>query len=265
MSSGKQITFEIEEIATEYPKVIFIVPYRDRQQHYEFFSQHMARIIDGLQYRILYIHQKDTRAFNRGAMKNIGFLTVKELYPSVYKNITLVFNDIDTMPFTPGFLNYETISGVVKHFYGFTFTLGGIVSMNAGDFERLNGFPNYWAWGYEDNELNRRVIANGIRLDRSKFFPIMDKNILQLQDGFARAVNRSEFEAYAKQSNEGINSISQLVYTIDESTGFVNVTDFKTNRDENVTARSVYDLRKGKIHFPSKRGPIMKMFTPLKN
>ena len=260
MSSDKQVTFEIEEIVTEYPKVIFIVPYRDRQQHYEFFSQHMARIIDGLKYRILYIHQKDTRAFNRGAMKNIGFLTVKELYPSAYKNITLVFNDIDTMPFTPGFLNYETNHGVVKHFYGFTFTLGGIVSMNAGDFERVNGFPNYWAWGYEDNELNRRVIASGIRLDRSQFFPIMDKNILQLQDGFARAVNRTEFDAYATKSNEGIDSISQLEYAVDHTSGFVNVTNFITNRDENVNARSVYDLRKGNVPFASKRGPRMKMF-----
>ena len=260
MSSDKQVTFEIEEISTDYPKVIFIVPYRDRQQHYAFFSQHMARILDGLQYRILYIHQKDTRAFNRGAMKNIGFLTVKDLYPTTYKNITLVFNDIDTMPFTPGFLNYETTAGVVKHFYGFAFTLGGIVSMNAGDFERVNGFPNYWAWGFEDNDLNRRVIASGIRLDRSKFFPIMDKNILQLQDGFARAVNRTEFDAYTKQSNEGIDSISQLEYDIEESTGFVNVTDFKTNRDENIATRSLYDLRTGNVPFANRRVPKMKMF-----
>ena len=164
------------------------------------------------------------------------------------------------MPFTPGFLNYETNSGVVKHFYGFTFTLGGIVSMNAGDFERVNGFPNYWAWGYEDNELNRRVIASGIRLDRSQFFPIMDKNILQLQDGFSRSVNRTEFDAYTTKSNEGINSISQLEYTVEDTTGFVNVTNFMTNRDENVNARSVYDLRKGNIPFANKRGPIMKMF-----
>lgn len=127
----------------------------------------------------------------------------------------------------------------------------------------MNGFPNYWAWGYEDNDLNRRVIASGIRLDRSQFFPIMDKNILQLQDGFSRVVNRTEFDAYATQSSEGINSISQLVYDIEESTGFVNVTDFKTNRDENATSRSVYDLRTGNVPFKpqnGRRAPKMKMF-----
>jgi hypothetical protein len=193
-------------------------------------------------------------------MKNIGFITVKELYPNDYKNITLVFNDIDTMPFTSGFLDYDTVPGVVKHFYGFTYTLGGIVSMNAGDFESVNGFPNYWAWGYEDNELNRRVIERGIRLDRSKFYPIMDKNILQLQDGFGRVVNRTEFDAYQKKTTEGIKSIHQLEYNIIDETGFVDVTNFKTDREENITARSNYDLRKGNVPFPGRGSTKMKMF-----
>lgn len=261
---SKQVTFEIEETATDYPKLIFIVPYRDREQHYEFFSQHMKRIMEGMSYRILYIHQKDTRVFNRGAMKNIGFITVKNMYPDNYKDITLVFNDVDTMPFTAGFLNYETTPGVVKHFYGFTYTLGGIVSMNAGDFERINGFPNFWAWGYEDNELNRRVIKDGIRLDRSQFYPIMDKNILQLQDGFARVVNRSEFDIYKGLTNEGINNISNLEYNIIDETGFVDVTAFNTSREENIGARSDFDLRKGNTvpftNIGGRRNARMKMF-----
>jgi len=249
------VTFEIEEIATTYPKLVFIVPYRDRLQQYEFFSKHMIGVLEGLSYRILYIHQKDTRAFNRGAMKNIGFLAVKQMYPDDYKDITLVFNDIDTMPFTPGFLEYETRPGTVKHFYGFTYTLGGIVSMNAGDFERVNGFPNLWAWGYEDNELNRRVIDAGIRLDRSQFYPIMDKNILQLQDGFARVVNRSEYDVFMGKPTEGIGSIYQLAYTINDDTGFVDVTDFNTSREENTSLRSDFDLRKGSNKpFPSVGG-----------
>lgn len=262
--SNKQVTFEVEEIITDYPKLVFIVPYRDREQHYAFFSQHMKRIMEGTSHRILYIHQKDTRAFNRGAMKNIGFITVKQLYPDDYMKITLVFNDVDTMPFTAGFLNYETTPGVVKHFYGFTYTLGGIVSMNAGDFERINGFPNFWAWGYEDNELNRRVIEAGIRLDRSQFYPIMDKNILQLQDGFGRVVNRSEYDIFRGVTSEGINNISNLEYNVVEETGFVDVTSFNTSREENIGARSDYDLRKGNnspfTSIGGRRGARMKMF-----
>jgi hypothetical protein len=91
----------------------------------------------------------------------------------------------------------------------------------------------------------------------------MDKNILQLQDGFGRVVNRTEFDAYQKKSAEGITSIHQLEYNIIEETGFVDVTSFNTDRDENVGARAHYDLRKGAVPFPNsggRRNARMKMF-----
>ena len=44
---------------------------------------------------LLIIHQKDKRLFNRGAMKNIGFIVLKSLYPQDFMSkITLVFNDV---------------------------------------------------------------------------------------------------------------------------------------------------------------------------
>jgi len=228
------------------PRVIFIVPYRDREQQKTFFLMHMKSVLEDYapgSYEIYFIHQQDTRDFNRGAMKNIGFLYVKEKYPNDYTNITLVFNDIDTMPYSKNFLDYPTVPGKIKHFYGFTFALGGIVSITGGDFEKLNGFPNFWAWGYEDNELNRRAKNAQIEIDRSQFFPIMDKNIFQMKDGLMRSVNRNEFERYASNTTEGILSIQQLKYQYDASTGHVNVTHFITdtnptpeaNRDFNIT------------------------------
>ena len=152
------------------PKIIFIVPYRNREQHQLFFSKQMKYVLEDISnYKILYIHQKDKREFNRGAMKNIGLLVIKDLYPNDYKNINLVFNDVDTMPFTKNFLNYFTKPNIVKHFYGFRNTLGGIVSIMANDFENINGFPNFWSWGYEDNELQNRVLHHKITIDRSQF------------------------------------------------------------------------------------------------
>jgi hypothetical protein len=234
------------------PKIVFIVPYRDRQQQQEFFAKQMKFILEDIpsdDYKIYYIHQCDTREFNRGALKNIGFLVVKEKYPNDYQNITLVMNDVDTMPYTKNFLNYETTKGNVKHFYGFVYTLGGIVSINAGDFEKVNGFPNMWAWGYEDNLLQHRVEMNDIKIDRSQFYKFMDKNIIQMKDDIYRTINRAEFELFRHITKEGINSISNVTYTIDEETGFVNVTQFNTGREEIVATKSIYDLRKGNRPF----------------
>ena len=230
------------------PKIVFIVPYRDRQQQYLFFSKHMKTILEDMpkpDYKIYYIHQKDNRDFNRGAMKNIGFLMLKDKYPNDYKNITIVFNDIDNMPFNKNFLNYQTTHGNIKHFYGFTHTLGGIVSVKAGDFEKMGGFPNFWAWGYEDNALQKRAFDTKLNIDRTQFYPHMDKNILLLHAGITRTINRREFDRYISNTNEGFHSISQLQYMIDETTGMVDVNQFTTQVEPLPTQNKEYDLRNG--------------------
>lgn len=251
------------------PKLIFIVPYRDREQQLNFFVEHMQKIMEDYSsntYKILYIHQKDERSFNRGAMKNIGFLYVKNMYPREYKYITLVFNDVDTMPLSKNFLNYETKKGNVKHFYGYEFTLGGIVSITGGDFENVNGYANYWSWGYEDNVLQDRVLNSGLNIDRTQFYHIMDKNILQMKDGLTRLVNRGEFDKYEKENNnklnvDGIKTIRDLKYDFDESNNFVNVTSFNTETQENKTQTKTHDMRQGSVPFKrSIRRPRMPMF-----
>jgi hypothetical protein len=243
------------------PKLIFVVPYRDREQQYRFFHKQMTQeiLVDYPlgSYKIWYIHQCDSRDFNRGAMKNIGFLVAKQLYPYDYKNITLVFNDVDTMPFSKNFIHYETSSGIVKHFYGYEFALGGIVSMNAYDFERINGYPNLWGWGFEDNCLQVRVKkVDYLRIDRGNFYPILDKNILQLTDGVTRIVNRNEFDQYYHNTTEGIYSITDLNYDIDEVTGFVNIRNFNTGREQDLEKRKIHDLRNGPAPFnPNDKQP----------
>jgi hypothetical protein len=233
---------------TTIPKLVFIVPYRDRKQQQHFFANHMKMVLSDIpesDYKIYYVEQLDTRGFNRGAMKNIGFLIVRQKYPNDYKNITLVFNDVDTMPFTKNFLNYDTVQNNVKHFYGYTFTLGGIVSIKAGDFERAGGFPNFWAWGFEDNLLQRRVLAANMVIDRSQFYPIMDPNIFQMKDGMTRIVNRGEFDRYMSETIEGFSSIRDLTCEVDETTGFIRVSQFFTAVPENAATNTVHDLRNG--------------------
>ena len=247
-----------ESIQEPTPKLLFIVPYRDREQQQSFFHNHMTNnILADLpkeHYKIWYIHQTDKREFNRGAMKNIGFLAAKHTYPNDYKNITLVFNDVDTMPLNKNYLNYDTPEGNVKHFYGHTFALGGIVSIKAGDFEKINGFPNLWGWGYEDNLFQYRVLrfygsGSPMKIDRDQFHKILDKNILQLKDGIERTVNRGEFDQYMANTTEGVHNITNLKYQIDAETGMVNVIRFSTGREENMSQRLQYDLRNGPYPF----------------
>jgi hypothetical protein len=236
------------------PDLIFIVPYRDREQQQKFFSQQMKVILEDIpenKYKIYYIHQNDKRDFNRGAMKNIGFLMVKNKYPNDYKNITLVFNDVDTMPYTKNFINYYTTTGTVKHFYGFRYALGGIASITAGDFEKTGGFPNFWSWGYEDNLLNTRALSAKLTIDRGQFYDIMDKNIFQMKDGLARLVNRGEFDRYLSNTTEGYHTIQGLEYIIDEVNGFVNVNNFNTGVIMNEEQNKIHDLRNGNRPFPS--------------
>ncbi len=177
------------------PKIVFIVPYRNRPQHKFFFSNYLTSIMNEStlrdNYEVYFSHQCDARSFNRGATKNIGFLSIKNKYPKHYKDITFVFNDIDTIPFAPIF-DFETVAGVVKHFYGFKYALGGIVALKGSDFEATNGFPNFWGWGMEDNVLQSRCEKIGLKIDRTQFYPIGSPNILHLFDGVTRFINRKD-------------------------------------------------------------------------
>jgi hypothetical protein len=55
-------------------KKLFIIPYRDRFSHGQVFINHMSKILEDDEYEFIFVHQCDRRPFNRGAMKNVGFL-----------------------------------------------------------------------------------------------------------------------------------------------------------------------------------------------
>jgi len=198
------------------PKRVFIVPYRNRVQHKFFFSKHMSFILEDCDdYEIYFSHQCDVRTFNRGATKNVGFLAIKEKYPNDYKDITFIFNDVDTIPFNKIF-DYQTTHGVVKHYYGFKYALGGIVLMKGADFEKINGFPCFWGWGMEDNVLQKRCDRYGLKVDRSVFYNIGSPEILQLFDGISRIISKKDPWRMDKDNGEdGIKTIHKLSYNID--------------------------------------------------
>jgi hypothetical protein len=247
------------------PKLIFIVPYRDRAIQLETYLSTMKNVMADYykdEYKIWILHQSDNRAFNRGALKNIGFCIAKEHYPTAYQNITLVFNDVDSVTSRKDLFHFETRKGIVKHFYGFKHGLGGIFSITCSDFEKINGFPNFWGWGYEDNSILARVTTNRIQIDYAEFIPWKKTQYIDFQDedglsradlqnndtDFIRQVNRAEFERYVAGTMEGIQNIKYIDYdevVLSENVVQMNVFDFDTGIEEDVSQRLMYDIRNG--------------------
>jgi hypothetical protein len=261
---------ELKEEPLVVPKRIFIVPYRNRIQHKFFFSKYMSFILEDKEdYEIYFSHQCDARTFNRGAVKNIGFIAAKNKYPEHYKDITFIFNDVDTIPFHKIF-DYETTEGVVKHYYGFKYALGGIVVMKGSDFEKTNGFPGFWGWGMEDNVLQKRCEAVGLKIDRSVFYNIGSPEMLQLFDGISRIISKKDpWRGEHDNGIDGLRTITQLKYTIDEKSEnptdnifvvqnsrikVINISTFLTHIPFGAEEYYNYDLRepKRKIIHPDK-------------
>jgi hypothetical protein len=264
---------------TTIPKRVFIVPYRNRVQHKFFFSKYMSFILeDENDYEIYFSHQCDARTFNRGATKNIGFLAIKQKYPEHYKDITFIFNDIDTIPFNKIF-DYQTTHGIVKHYYGFKYALGGIVVMKGADFEKTNGYPCFWGWGMEDNAMQKRCDAYGVKVDRTVFYNIGSPEILQLFDGISRIISKKDpWRGEHDNGVDGLRTITQLKYTIDEKSEnpndnifpvhnsnifFINITTFLAHIPFGSEEYYNYDLRepKRKIVNPDKIRETKKTVT----
>lgn len=225
---------------------VFIVPYRDREPHKAAFLEAMAsNLADWSRdsYRILFVHQCDMRPFNRGAMKNIGFLAVKKLYPLTYRNITLIFHDVDTWPASKDLITYHTRPGIVSHFYGYTFALGGMVAIKGQDFEHSGGFPNLWGWGIEDNTLQDRCLSIGLTIDRSNFYKIDDPRIMRMFDGVTRLVSTRDPGEYKKGRLDSLYNLRNVDYEIDGE--MVNVTQFTTGTRPEDQQYSEYDIRHG--------------------
>ena len=226
-------------------KRIFIIPYRDRLSDKERFLSEMKTLLaDTEPYEIYFAHQYDQRPFNRGAMKNIGFLAMKAKYPEEYKEMTFIFHDVDTWPSNKDLIDYNTTEGVVRHFYGYKFALGGMFAIKGADFEKTKGFPNFWGWGIEDNVMNDRCLASGLTIDRSQFYDIDDTRIARSFDGFQRVISRKDSLTYKQSLCDDITSIKNTQWTLNNEYINIKTFDCGTNPAEQIYAP--IDIRKTK-------------------
>ena len=192
-------------------------------------------------YELYFAHQYDNRPFNRGAMKNIGFLAIKSKYPNNYKDITFIFHDVDTWPTEKELINYNTSHGVVKHFYGFRFALGGIFAIKGGDFEKSKGFPNFWGWGIEDNLMNDRCIEAGLTIDRSQFYDITDKRIERSFDGFKRIISKRDSLTYQQKGCDDLFALKNMDWEFINE--YINIKQFDCATKPNEQIYEDIDIR----------------------
>ena len=251
------------------PEIIFIIPYRNRPQEKKSLDEYFFRLKNDRnwsdeQVRFLYIHQVDKKLFNRGAMKNIGFIYVKNNYPIDYKNITLVFHDVDFYPDDTNLLPYKANIGEVQHYYGFKYVLGGIFSIKGSDFEKIGGFPNYWGWGFEDNKIYDRCIQNKIAVNRDIFYNIFDEHFIYQDEGdktdLLKKVSDLELNLYQSRTyGETFNSIKNLKLDVTEN--IINVNNFETGRMYTQNEFSIRDLNKAGSKIRPRKGWFRKNWS----
>ena len=243
------------------PNKIFIVPYRDREYFKLKFIEKMKMIMkDYKDYEIYFSHQCDNRPFNRGAVKNLGFIAMKKKYPNHYKNITFIFNDVDTFPINKYVIkDYDTKLGVVKHFYGFTHTLGGIFSIKGSDFEKTEGFCNFWGWGFEDNIMNDRCLSVGLKIDRSNFYNIFDKNIIHMTDTNERIISLRDSVVYKYETPDNMFSLRDININIEND--YINIMHFKCNMNEKDQEYKKYKIPIGNNKFNIPNGYYRKSWN----
>jgi hypothetical protein len=220
------------------PSRIFIIPYRDRINDKALFLENMKTILADTAvsdpYEIYFAHQYDNRPFNRGAMKNIGFLAMRDKYPEAYKDITFIFHDVDTWPASKGLIDYQTTTGIVRHFYGYQFALGGMFAIKGSDFEKTKGFPNFWGWGIEDNVMNDRCLAAGLNIDRSQFYDIADKRIARAFDGFKRIISKRDSLTYKQANCDDMTSLQNVTWNLHNEYINIRTFDCSTNPQDQI-------------------------------
>ena len=172
------------------PRLGIIVPYRNRPHQVDKFIEGIKSYMrgKGIDYKIIIVDQDDSKDFNRGMLCNIGFLEAKK---AACKYV--IFHDVDMLPVDVDYSYSDHPLHLISEDLPFDTYFGGITLFPIEDFEKVNGFSNfYWGWGFEDDDLRYRCIKKNLKLGVSKKnAKFADKNtvILNGKDSFIKVKN----------------------------------------------------------------------------
>eukprot|EP00045_Choanoeca_perplexa_P006286 m.53432 g.53432 ORF g.53432 m.53432 type:complete len:439 (+) comp13562_c0_seq2:71-1387(+) len=189
------------------PRLAILVPFRKADQELKQFIPHMDAYLQqqGISYTIYILNQVDSYRFNRGLLLDAGFLLVEQ--SSDY----IALHDVDLLPINSK-LSYSFpaypfhVSAPWLHpNYNYKTFIGGILLLANEHFRLVNGMSaNYWGWGREDDELYKRIIELGLKVDR----PPVDigtgtsNTFIHLHDADKRPRDMMKVGAQYKQGKE---------------------------------------------------------------
>lgn len=202
-------------------KYNFIIPYRNRKENLDEFIRRFNEIMKinpELDIEFYIIHQIHPGDFNRGALNNIGFLE----FCKTREDGLFIFHDVDTYPTYWGSILYDTKENQVRHPIGYkNENLGTICCFWKKEFEKVNGFPNYWGWGIEDVTLLYRVKKANIYIDENNIIDLNDtkrcytpKHNRNIEKEELTCKNNTELHHQEMRLDMNTNGLSNLEYTI---------------------------------------------------
>ena len=127
-------------------KLSVIIPYRNRSAHLKKLLPTLVKIFisQNIDAEIIVVEQDDDLLFNRARLLNIGYLNSR--IDSDY----FCFHDVDLIPLEANYTYPENPTHLSEYCSQFNFKIpydnlmGGVVLINRQDFEKINGFSNFF-------------------------------------------------------------------------------------------------------------------------
>jgi hypothetical protein len=216
-------------------RLTIVVPYRDRADHLNQFVPHLRayfardKLDCTLDYRVLIVEQEPGTPFNRGALRNIGFMLTSS--DSDYT----CFHDVDYLPVWADYSWTDIPKQIIWHGMEeipISPASSMVISHNIADlfsavvlipnhlFRNANGYPNcYWGWGFEDMELKSRFLAQSIELGHRKgtYIPLLHENEGYDLQGGRRPIANINGEIFRRRVERGElfdNGLSTINYQL---------------------------------------------------
>jgi hypothetical protein len=152
-------------------KLSLIVPYRKRESHLRKFIPYMEDYLNksNIPFSIVVVEQNNGKPFNRGMLLNIGYdLSTKDSDYFCFHDVDLIPDDVD-YSYTEHPVHLATNLSKDEFRDCWEYYFGGVTLFNKQDFININGYSNeYWGWGFEDDDLLRRCVNFGLKVDEKE-------------------------------------------------------------------------------------------------